>query len=81
MQNKELYENRILLGNTLFRLRTENGITKRQLAIHSGIGRNIIDSMERGDSAYTIDSYIKYLHTVERLSDQALPEIKFLLIK
>ena len=77
MLNKDILEKRKEIGNMLFKLRTSAGISKRQMSIHAGIVRHIIDSMEGGASAYTIDSYIKYQDAIERMGIQNMPTVKF----
>ena len=51
---------REIIGGYLSTMRKEKGISKYKLIQEFGLRMDIIDSIEKGTSSYTIDSFLKY---------------------
>ena len=56
---------KIKLGETLKRMREEKKVGIRQMQREAKINHDIIYSIERGTSCYTIDSLLKYCNHLE----------------
>lgn len=68
MKNRDIEKDRIDRGKRLADMRMKLGLTKSEFHRLSGISRPQMESVENGTSAYTIDTYIRYLHALKQIN-------------
>lgn len=64
MEKSVIIAAREVIGDYLSKIRVEKKISKYQLIKSVDLRMEIIDAIEKGSSAYTIDSFFKYLNGV-----------------
>lgn len=65
MNDKVILAARKKIGEHLKNIREEKGLSWYALTQSSGLQYNVIQSIEDGDKAYTIDSFLKLLHGLD----------------
>lgn len=66
MDKDEIIKSRKALGERLKGIREAKGLKKTPFAYNCGfIGTTPLDSIERGETSYTIDNFIKYLNALD----------------
>lgn len=60
MDNSFIISSREVIGDYLANLRKEKGVSKYVITKKTGLPLSLINSIEKGSSAYTIDSLLKY---------------------
>lgn len=64
MTEKEIEKRRKEMGEALAHLRHVVGVTTYYLRKHHGMRHEVIEAIEKGEKAYSIDSLIRYLEGV-----------------
>lgn len=65
MNELDINQERIELGKRLQELREHNQVSKYAITQKTGLRLEIINSIESGNKAYTVDSLIKYTTACE----------------
>lgn len=62
--SRKIYKTRLAIGLRLKSEREKAGISKYSITAETNVSQNILNSIEAGTAAYTIDSLIKYISVV-----------------
>lgn len=62
--NDKIIAAREVIGAHLSKVRQGKKISKYRIMQETGLQMNIINSIERGSTSYTIDSFLKYAQTI-----------------
>jgi len=64
IDEKVIVSGREVIGQYLKEMRKEKGISIYRIEKETGVTRQIINSIEDGSRAYTIDSFLKYTSSI-----------------